>query len=267
MRLEDEFRHRLDLYWGDITKYQLGMWPVISPEYEPLPLGLFEPEGFDLVLMDGHPLRSATLSPASTLHSPPTAHKLVTPPKKQKNRRGWSPNTIIPPSEEEYHLMGDRLLISQLILTLTLVSHKGGMIIMKLSKAERLITGQIIYLLDQISLQINMWKPVCMHATRDTFYVIARGVGFGVGARFLDYWIVALKGLWMRLIIEVSSRNGNGYEVKVGRRFQDGDLDFIIDQATLRGEYAARLAKLCGPVWETQAAAIRGMIKARKEGF
>lgn len=221
--LEEEFRDRFELLWGDVIRYQLGPYPINDPALKPLPLISPAYAPFDLVLIDGHPLR-----------------------------------TLGKNDDMRFFTKADQLLISQLIIGLCAVSLAGGTVVMKLSKPERVVTSQLMYLFDVLSLSVQTWKPVCMHATQDTFYLVAKGFGLGAERYRLPQIMHRLMSLWVELVY------GNK---GVGRRLQDGDLDFIVDAEVLKHQYAARHRKLSQHIWMVQAQSIQGLKQARANGF
>jgi hypothetical protein len=210
--LESYLRPRLELILGDVTRYQLGPTYINDQRLKPLPL---RPEirSFDLVLLDGHPLRT------SQSHTP------------------W---------------LGDHLLISQLIIALQAIS-LSGTIVMKLSKPERLVTAKLLYLLDMLSLSLHSWKPVYMHATRSTFYVVAKGVGYGRQGFRLPRLLYGLKALWIDL-----TYGGVG---GLRRPLNASDLDFIVTQSELK-TFGPRLQQLSQHIWMVQAESLRGWSEA-----
>jgi hypothetical protein len=209
--LEDHLRPRLELKLEDVTHYQLGLTPINDPRLRPFP---FHPDShkFDLVLLDGHPLRTSM---------PSTAHQLN----------------------------GDRLLISQLIICLQAIS-RSGTIIMKLSTPERVVTATLLYMLDVLSLSLASWKPVFIHATRPTFYVVAKGVGHGRQGYRLFEFLCGLKALWMQL--KYGGLKGTGRTLGVK------DLDFIVTKSGLEQTFAGRLHQLGHHVWLVQEESLRG---------
>ncbi|CAK5284378.1 unnamed protein product [Mycena citricolor] len=223
---------RFELIWADLTKYQLGphyIGPIPDPSLRPLPPQLAQPHAsddraaaaqYDLVTIDGHPLRSG-------------------------DRPGLE------------YLVGDRLLVSQLLVGLASAA-LGGTVVLKLSKPERLVSAQLMYLLDVLCARVWTWKPVCMHATRATFYVV--GKGFGLKGRWMLPRIVQeLRRLWVELSYAGSGRHG--------RRLVATDLDFIIDESTIQTVYAARWRELSEHIWETQRLALEGWRQATRQGF
>jgi hypothetical protein len=214
--LEEEYKPRFELLWGDINAYQLGSHPL--PNLAPFPITPeTHPAGFALVLLDGHPLRTAASS------------------------------------EERVHKIGDRLLISQLIIGLTAVT-QGGTVVIKLSRPNRLITAQLMWLFDQLAMDVRTWKPVCIHATRDTFYLIARGMGFGRRADIYGMVLHSLKALWIDLACKE-------------RRLSQNDLNFIVQEEVLLGPYKRRFEELSAHLWAVQSAAWKGWRQQVKSGF
>lgn len=200
---------------ADITYYQLGVATIDDPRLKPFP---FDPFGvqrpFDMVLLDAHPLRT---SAGSTFHN------------------------------------GDRLLISQLIFCLQAIS-MSGTIVMKLSKPERVVTAKILYMLDKLSLSLACWKPVCMHATRATFYAVAKGVGYGRQGYRLPHLLYGLKMLWTSLTY--------GGVAGSGRQINSADFNFIVDDVELRITFGDRLQRLSEPIWLVQEKSFRGWVQA-----
>lgn len=161
----------------------LEMLPAIVGQPLPLPfsLGSIAPERFDVIIVDGHPLRGLDSNGGK--------------------RVGETSQSA------EFYTMGDQIFISQLITALqavltsfsslpnfsstssSSVNAQGPTVVMKLSKPERLITAQVMYMFDVLSASVGTWKPIHMHATRSTFYLIAMGVG-----RSLRYQPVFIAG-------------------------------------------------------------------------
>jgi len=198
----------LDLNIADLTYYQLGPTLIADPKLQPLP---FPPGArpFDLVLLDGHPLRTSAAS-------------------------------------DTYAQMTSRLLISQLIICLE-ATNLSGTIVMKLAKPERPVTAKLLYMFDMLSLHVATWKPVCMHATRDTFYVVAKGFGYGRQGYRLQEWLGGLKVLWVSLTYGLHSSGIVG----------TADLDFIATKIELN-TYAPRLRQLSEHIWQVQASSLDG---------
>ncbi|KAF8208665.1 hypothetical protein K438DRAFT_1812674 [Mycena galopus ATCC 62051] len=217
--LEEDHLARFELHWADLTRYQLGPALIDDPQLQNIP---FSP-GFDLVLIDGHPLRCATGLPGNNVH-----------------------------------LHGDRLLISQVIVGLASVS-VGGTIVLKQSKPERLITAQLIFLLDVLCADIRTWKPVSMHSTRSTFYVVGKAFRLGCQAMRWNQILGGFMNLWVQLSYA-------GPEGK-GRRLLATDLDFIVNSEALKTAYAPRLRRLSEHIWTTQSKCLQGWRNAQAGGF
>ncbi|KAJ7134479.1 hypothetical protein C8R44DRAFT_770555 [Mycena epipterygia] len=217
--LDEDHLPRFELHWADLTQFQLGPAFIDDPQLQNFPVS----PGFDLVLVDGHPLRSANGLPNSNVY-----------------------------------LHGDRLLISQLIVGLVSVAFCGT-IILKQSKPERLITSQLIFLLDVLCAEVRTWKPVCMHGTRSTFYIVAKGFGLGAQGARRPQILGGLMNLWVQL----SYGGPNG----AGRKLLATDLDFIVDNETLKTVYAPRLRELSEHIWTTQAKCLQGWRNAQAKGF
>lgn len=212
--LEDNLRSRFDLNFTDLTSYQLGPKFINNPQLQlnPLPYNAAS-HRCDLVLLDGHPLRPSTQS----LH--------------------------------DHTVKSNMLLISQLIIGLQAIA-TSGTIVMKLSKPERKLTAKIMYMFDMLSIHLASWKPVCMHATRDTFYIVAKGVGYGKQGYRLQEWLNRLKWLWVDMKfgpISVSKRHLN-----------DADLDFIVTNFELNTIFRDRLQQLSAHIWQVQASSLKG---------
>uniref|UniRef100_A0A0W0F844 Ribosomal RNA methyltransferase FtsJ domain-containing protein n=1 Tax=Moniliophthora roreri TaxID=221103 RepID=A0A0W0F844_MONRR len=217
--LEDSDFTRYFLIWADVTSFQLGTTWIPSPYLQPFP---FPPDAapFNLVILDGHPLRTHT-------------------------------------SGKNVHLIGDRLIISSLVLGLFCVA-PGGTIILKLSMPDRKVTAQIIYMLDMLAEDIRTWKPVNIHATRSTFYVIAKNIGGGKEAWRYEEYLKRLKELWEELMF--------GGDQGWGRMLESDDLNFIVTQHGMKS-YVDRYNKLCKHIWEVEAASLAQWHEARRNGF
>jgi len=208
--LEENLRPRLDLNTADLTCYQLGPATIADPKLQHLP---FDPDArpFDLVLLDGHPLRTHASQPIT------------------------------------YDQMKSRLLISQLIIGLQAIAISGT-VIMKLAKPEDPVTAKILYMFDMLSLELVTWKPVCMHATRNTFYMVAKGFGYGKQGHRLREWLDMLKALWVSLMY------GGANSLRV---FSAMDLNFIATQPELTA-FNYRLLQLSQHIWQAQASSLCG---------
>ncbi|RDB29835.1 hypothetical protein Hypma_013931 [Hypsizygus marmoreus] len=218
--LEDELHPRLDLHMADLTYYQLGPYPIADTRLQPLP---FSDHQFDMVLLDGHPLRTA--------------------PESQGGGR---------------KRMSDRLLVAQLVICLKAVAASGTLVI-KLSKPERVVTAKIMYMMWILAADVATWKPVCMHATRDTFYFIAKGVGLGRGKALWAQWLWELQALWVQL-------TWGGSQGK-GRTLEEEDFDFVVSTQEMRKYFGERLGALSRPIWEVQKQSMEGWKKAAADGF
>lgn len=213
------YRRRFRIEFADLTYYQLD--PSQSRVLGGVELRCLpfdvRSDKFDLALLDGHFLRT------------------------QVSARAWD---------------GHRLAISQIIIGLEAIKH-GGTIIIKLSRPEKVFTIKILRLLDMISSSLSTYKPESMHATRGTFYAVAKGVGHGVDASKLPDLIISFKQLWVEL--SFGGEEGNG-------RFMDDtrDLDFIVDDAGLQ-PFFDRQVELCRNIWTVQATALEAWFGRREE--
>ncbi|KAJ6490698.1 hypothetical protein C8R47DRAFT_976946 [Mycena vitilis] len=161
--LEDRHRSRFKIHYADLTYYRLGpLPPSVTPDKKAMHSLPFDTnKRFDIVLLDGHPLRRE-----------PSA------------RPGdW-----------------DRLLVSQIIIGLQ-AAKKGGTLVIKLADAEQVNTAKLLHMLDVLSVSLETFKPRYMHATRGTFYAVVKGVGEGRGAARMTALIDSFKELWVDLAI------------------------------------------------------------------
>ncbi|KAJ7481119.1 hypothetical protein B0H11DRAFT_2024310 [Mycena galericulata] len=212
--LEDRHRNRFKIYYADLTYYRLGPLPTsVTPNNKTLHSLPFDTnKRFDVVLLDGHQLRK---------------HPSARP-------GDW-----------------DRLLVSQIIIGLQ-AAKKGGTLVIKLADAEQINTAKLLHMFDLLSASLETFKPRYMHATRGTFYAVAKGVGEGRGASRLLSLVDALKELWVDLTI--------GGADGAGRTLNEEDLDFIISTADVRqAKNLDRLIDLSRSVWEVQARALVGL--------
>ena len=125
---------------------------------------------------------------------------------------------------------------------------------MKLSRPEHVVTAKILYMLDVLSLNLNTWKPVYIHATRPTFYAVAKGVGYGKQGHRLQEFLYGLKVLWLQLTL-----GGPGH---TRRSLKPEDLDFVVTKAVLEDTYSSRLQRLSCHIWMVQEESLKGWQKA-----
>jgi hypothetical protein len=195
----------LELRLADFTTLRLGLDATLQP----FPFHFYG-QTFDLVLLDGHALRTAASATARN---------------------------------------GACLFLSQLIICLQTIA-VSGTIIMKLSRPERPVTAKMLYLLDVLSLSVKTWKPVFIHATRPTFYAVAKGVGYGRQGHRLQEFLYNLKVIWVHLM--------NGGPCK---SLEPEDLDFVVTNAALEASYSARLSELSDHIWMVQEESLKGWSK------
>ncbi|TFK49426.1 hypothetical protein OE88DRAFT_1757165 [Heliocybe sulcata] len=207
--LDYSLRSRLDLYSADVTGYQLGPYLIDHPRLSPIPLQL-RFTSFGHAFLDGHQLRTQV----SDYGAPWDIH---------------------------------RLLLSQLILALRII-RGGGSMVVKLSHPERVLTAQILYMLDILSEKLVIYKPGSMHATRGTFYAVAIGVGNGLEGVRLPQMLRGLQDLWVETTF--------GGELGQGRYMTPSDLNFAITVEDLEQTYLDRLIELGRNVWDVQAHAL-----------
>ncbi|KAJ7137843.1 hypothetical protein C8R44DRAFT_607556 [Mycena epipterygia] len=212
--LEDRHRSRFKIYYADLSYYRLGPLPTsVAPDNKILHALPFDNgKRFDVVLLDGHQLRK---------------HPSARP-------GDW-----------------DRLLVSQIIIGLQ-AAKKGGTLVIKLADAEQVNTAKLLHMFDLLSASLETFKPRYMHATRGTFYAVAKGVGEGRGAARLLALVDSFKELWVDLTI--------GGAEGAGRILNEEDLDFIISTAEVhQAKNLDRLIDLSRSVWEVQACALVGL--------
>lgn len=158
--LEDRFSSRYDMYFGDLTSYQLGPSTIDHPRLSELPAAT-KTSRFDLVFLGGNRLRTQI----SEYNAP------------------WDV---------------DCLLVSQLVIALQAVTI-GGTLMFKLTHPDRLVTAKILYLLDMLAERLVAYKPRSMHQRKGSFYAVALGVGRGVESDRLPEVLHALKELWVEM--------------------------------------------------------------------
>ncbi|KAM5544469.1 hypothetical protein V8D89_002129 [Ganoderma adspersum] len=221
--LEDYLRPRYEFIEKDILEYNLS--PIVfgsldSPDRLPdSMLGRFQ-----LVIIDGHALRTYAFPAQSRFDDIKEAHI-------------------------SYR---DSLHIAQLIVTLESV-RPGGTILTRLSRFESFPATHILYLLDKLSDELAVYKPCSMHATRGTFYVVAKGV-----CRRRTPALLQLKVRYLAGLRQLWSALRWGGPSGCGRRLSTDDLDFIVSSEAILGEYLDRLIELGRPIWRTQAQGLHG---------
>lgn len=214
MALEQHLSSRFELHLADLLYYKLhsGHRPLLLTSMQPLPDGFAA--RFDIVILDGHFLR--------TYRSP----------------------ALTDPDEWDRH----RLLISQIVIALRSV-RPGGTIVIKLSHPEKLLTAQILHMLDNLSKALCVHKPHSLHANRGTFYAIAKGIGRGPHGEKQSQYLQGLEDLWHDITF--------GGETGRGRFMTATDLDFIATYDDIVTTYLGRLIDLGRSVWLTQADALQ----------
>ncbi|KAL1747161.1 hypothetical protein HDZ31DRAFT_32463 [Schizophyllum fasciatum] len=218
--LENELRARHELLWADLLQYDVRSAPVAAAVgFVDLPWGL-RCRQFDLVILDGHPLRSQKATTNS---------------------------------------VGPRLLVTQLLLALRTVRY-GGALIVKLSGVDRPDTQAVLWALDALATRLTAYKPVSMHATRDTFYAVAEGVFMegwvgvdvdgGCGARVLrvEDVVAGLEARW------AAATFGKGKRIE-----EVGMWAAVGCEGTERMAFKKRLNKLVEQVVRVQRRALEGL--------
>ncbi|KAG6830984.1 hypothetical protein H0H92_013456 [Tricholoma furcatifolium] len=211
-----ELKHhcRFDLTYANATYYQLGPSMIDDPCLLPIP-DRISARSFDIAILDGHQLRTQT------------------------SALPWDHN---------------RLLISQLILSLKAVK-RGGTIMIKLSLPHKPFAAKILYMFKIISYKLCCWKPKSMHANRGTFYAVAKGVGKGQENSRIPVFLLAFQELWVSLTF--------GGEEGLGRFMTPEDLDFLITEDDLMSDHLDWLLNLGDPLWRCQADALRHLYQRR----
>ena len=208
-------RERYKMYWRDLTYLD-----VCSPRNRPAPARAvalsrkpFTTHKFQLVILDG-------------VYREPAVQAL--------NLAGpWDM---------------DRLLIAQLIIALEYINC-GGTLIVKLNHLESVITAQLVYMLDNYSKRLVVFKPYT-YATRGSFYAVVTGVGLGWEWKRRDSFLENLREVWWKLTYGDDPRSG-------GRYLKEEDLNFIVNFETLKRSYLARLIQLGRVAWRIQSQALR----------
>ena len=152
--LSSTINDRFELIWHNLLSYDLGPASLcLALGHDLFP---FFGRSFNLVLLDGHRLRTQT----ETEHTRGSDH--------------------------------ERLLLGQLQIGLRCVTD-GGTIIMKLTKVEDELAARVLFMLDKIASELYVHKPTSTHRNRASFYAIAKGVQRG---ETLDNYVVALQEVW-----------------------------------------------------------------------
>jgi hypothetical protein len=155
--LPSDLNDRFELIWHNLLSYGLG------PTSFHLPLGHdsfpFFDRTFDLVLLDGHHLRTQV----KTEYARESDHQ--------------------------------RLLLAQLQIGLRCVK-EGGTIVMKLSRVEDDLSARVLFILNKITNELHVHKPTTIHANRPSFYAIAKGVQYG---KALEGYVTELQKLWYEM--------------------------------------------------------------------
>ncbi|CAE7095815.1 unnamed protein product [Rhizoctonia solani] len=211
-----DYLARYQLHWVDLTTFDLA--PNVpkppSSTHECLPLP-FEPRSRDLVVCDAQ----WALNP-------------------DNHMRPWN---------------WTRLIISQLLIALRAVA-PGGSIFIRLSCAERTLTGRIVLALCRVSDLVRSVKPTVFKAFRSHFYILAQKVH--PQSDECKWLISALEQLWYTMTFEGES----GY----GRDISAEDEQLITsDEEMLSEKGLSTIVQLGTPIWEIQHDALCGFLARR----
>lgn len=184
--------------------------PETSPDFENFTSNPSLPhlEQYDLALCDGQALR---------MHE----HAQI---------RSWEPA---------------RLLVSQLILSLTHLKPHGSMLVL-LHNVERWRTVYILYRFSQFS-KIRLYKPTAAHTYRSSFYLVAQDIDTEKAAGWVDH----LRDCWYRMTFE--GEGGTGEPVDCG---EDCEVDELLEK------FGTNFIGLAHDVWTRQFQALK--LKARE---
>lgn len=208
--LPSELKDRFELVWHNLLAYDLG--PPNSRVPQPHPSFPFFGREFDLVLLDGHHLHAQVQNEYTRL--------------------------------EVDHA---RLLLGQLQIALRCVKD-GGTIVMKLTKAESEETARVLYILDRVAEEVHTYKPIAIHMTRNSYYVVAKGVRRD---EVLDGYVTALQSLWFNLTYGGDDEKGSNMPRYLC-------LEDVIPWETLiSAPMLARLIELGTDIWKTQLDALK----------
>ncbi|KZP11217.1 hypothetical protein FIBSPDRAFT_756993 [Athelia psychrophila] len=219
--LERNLQSRYNLLFADLTYFALGPPSSPSSSASALPPQIKDRQ-FSLIILDGHLLRN------------------------QEGVRPW-----------DYY----RLLIAQFVIGLQGLRDRGTLVV-KLSRPDTVRTAKLLYMLDGLSGSNGLvtCKPRSMHASRGTFYAVARNVGHGRIP--ISAMLEGLQNLWQDLTYGGSDGRG--------RFLEEEDLDFIVTTENLVGGpdipngYLDRLVELASDVWIGQADALRVLLTRHK---
>lgn len=220
-QLENHLRSRFTLFLSDLTRFQLGSENIPDSQLAKLPSKIRHGRNFDLIVLDGHHLRTNT---------------------------------------EVEHCEIDHLLISQLLIALQSV-RIGGTIVIKLSRFSVIRTVKIIHMLEFLSSKLSVVKPVTMHRTRGSFYAVAKGVGLGPRGQDIGKMVTHLQQLWVNLKYDVEINHdgteSNGRFIKPN----DLDFIAMTETLRNDQEYLDHLVELGRDIWVIQAVALELQLK------
>ena len=238
MEEEDpDLADRHTLFWLDLVRLQLAPTPphrannAATLNLTETPPILIQPETFDLVILDGHPLPV---------------------------QRPGDPACI-----DAVPLLGPRLLVSQLFIALS-SAREGATLFIKLVGTPRDDVQRIICMLDALSDEIILNKPTLMFATQESFYVVARGLrnttraGRGLGISLTRQGVLSgLQRLWTELTF---GRAGDDIKTREGR------WNFICTKEQFKKFYERRYAELTAPVLKVLREALEAKIEVDRRG-
>ncbi|ETS80436.1 hypothetical protein PFICI_07965 [Pestalotiopsis fici W106-1] len=140
---------------------------------------------------------------------------------------------------------GIRLLTSQLVLAFQRIK-KGGTLVCRFHKIERLETAALLYLFNKIS-KMSVFKPVSIHGARSSFYMIAKDIQTDSpkAAQAVEEW----KRQWREATLDLQS----------GQRKiipDHNDPDRIKMAKEIVENFGPRLVELAKPIWQIQTDAL-----------
>ncbi|KAK6203893.1 hypothetical protein LQW54_008700 [Pestalotiopsis sp. IQ-011] len=212
--IDDKYSDRMSVQWMDITMLSSEMGvddiPADHPDFSQFTtMRPYEGLQFGLVFCDGNVLR---------IHERATYR------------------------ETKEHT---RLLTTQLVLAFQRIK-KGGTLVCRFHKIERLETARTLHFFTKIS-KVAVFKPVSIHGARSSFYMIAKDIQIDSpeAIKAVEEW----KQQWREATLDAQPGKENV-------RPNDDDPERVKMATEVVQDFGPRLIQLAEPIWKIQTDAL-----------
>ncbi|KAK0729594.1 hypothetical protein B0H67DRAFT_479043 [Lasiosphaeris hirsuta] len=153
-----------------------------------------------------------------------------------------------------------RLLTSQLVFSLQRIRSGGAMVVL-LHKADIWPSIKLIHMFTRFTDSVELFKPLSGHKMRSSFYMVAKGVrpGREAAVQAVEEWKAQWKKATFGMVVgddDDGPRKGDG--VFGGEEMENAK--------TVLDEFGDTLVRMTGPIFATQAEALRNAPWVKKAG-